>query len=98
MTEVPTRLLPNAVERDEWGQMFRDAYCDQMSDTAEPLDGKAVWKAYRPALTKSAELNWFNEWSALRDRAPTRSNRPSTTVAEIRAQPGYSGIHPRWLR
>jgi len=92
-TEVPTPPPPpNGVERDEWGQMFRDAYCDQMSDTAEPLDGKAV-EGLSTCLNKSTELNWFNEWSKL---CETELNqiKPSEypLAAEIRAQPGYSGI------
>lgn len=92
-TEVPSAPpAPNGVEKDEWAQMFRDAYCDQMSDTAEPLDAKAV-EGLSTCLSKSTDLNWFNEWSKL---CETELNqiKPSEypLAAEIRAQPGYSGI------
>ena len=55
---------PPPLERDEWAQLFRDAYCDQMTDAAEPLDLKAV-EGLSTCLNKSTELNWFNEWSKL---------------------------------
>jgi len=92
--EVPTPPdAPPGLERDEWGQMFRDAYCDQMTDTAEPLDNKAV-EGLSTCLNKSTELNWFNEWSKL---CETELNqiKPSEypLASEIRVQPGnFSSI------
>jgi len=87
--EVPTPPDgPPGLERDEWGQMFRDAYCDAMTDAAEPLDNHAV-EGLSTCLGKSTELNWFNEWSKL---CETELNqiKPSEypLASEIRVQPG----------
>ena len=87
--EVPTPPdPPPGLERDEWAQLFRDAYCDQMTDAAEPLDNKAV-EGLSVCLNKSTELNWFNEWSKL---CETELNqiKPSEypLASEIRVQPG----------
>jgi hypothetical protein len=63
-----------------------------MADAAEPLDGKAV-EGLGLCLSKSTELNWFNEWSKL---CETELNqiKPSEfpLAAEIRSQPGYSSL------
>lgn len=91
--EVPTPPpAPPGLERDEWGQLFRDAYCDQMTDTAEPLDAKAV-EGLSTCLNKSTELNWFNEWSKLCE-LELNQIKPSEypLASEIRAEPGYSGL------
>jgi len=87
--EVPTPPdPPPGLERDEWAQLFRDAYCDQMTDAAEPLDNKAV-EGLSVCLNKSTDLNWFNEWSKL---CETELNqiKPSEypLASEIRVQPG----------
>jgi len=91
--EVPTPPAPPpGLERDEWGQLFRDAYCDQMTDQAEPLDKKAE-DGLSVCLTKSTELNWFNEWSKLCELELNQIKPGEYPLAsEIRAEPGYSGI------
>lgn len=92
-TEVPTPpATPPGLERDEWAQMFRDAYCDAMTDAAEPLDGKAV-EGLSTCLGKSTELNWFNEWSKLCEEELNQIKPNDYPLAsEIRAEPGYAGI------
>ncbi len=92
--EVPTPPDPPAgLERDEWASLFRDAYCDQMTDAAEPLDNKAV-DGLSVCLNKSTELNWFNEWSKLCE-LELNQIKPSEypLASEIRVQPGnFSSI------
>jgi hypothetical protein len=70
--------------------MFHDAYCDQMTDTAEPLETKAI-EGLGTCLNKSSELSWFNEWSQLCE-GELNQIKPSEypLAAEIRAEPGYS--------
>jgi tetratricopeptide (TPR) repeat protein len=91
--EVPTPpATPPGLERDEWAQLFRDAYCDQMTDTAEPLDLKAV-EGLSVCLNKSTELNWFNEWSKLCELELNQIKPNEYPLAsEIRAEPGYAGV------
>jgi len=92
-TEVPTPPpTPSGLERDEWADMFRNAYCDQMTDQAEPLDGKAV-EGLKTCLDKSTELNWFNEWSKLCEEELNQIKPSEYPLAsEIRAEPGYAGV------
>ncbi|MFO0574583.1 MAG: tetratricopeptide repeat protein [Polyangia bacterium] len=92
-TEVPTPPpAPSGMERDEWGQIFRDAYCDQMTDAAEPLDAKAV-EGLSTCLSKSTDLNWFNEWSKLCEEELNQIKPNEYPLAsEIRAEPGYAGV------
>ena len=92
-TEVPTPpATPSGMERDEWADMFRNAYCDQMTDQAEPLDGKAV-EGLKTCLDKSTELNWFNEWSKLCEEELNQIKPSEYPLAsEIRAEPGYAGL------
>jgi hypothetical protein len=91
--EVPTPPeAPKGLERDEWGQYFRDAYCDALTDKAEPLDKKAE-EGLSICLTKSTELNWFNEWSKLCELELNQIKPGEYPLAsEIRAEPGYAGV------
>lgn len=83
---------PPGIDRDEYADMFRTAYCDAMTDTAEPLDKKAE-EGLSTCLGKSTELNWFNEWSKLCE-LELNQIKPSEypLAAEIRAEPGYSNL------
>jgi tetratricopeptide (TPR) repeat protein len=88
-SEVPTPPpAPAGVSGDEWAQMFRTAYCDQIADLAGPLDDKAV-EGLSQCLRKSTELSWFNEWSKLCE-AELNQIKPAEypLAAEIRIQPG----------
>jgi tetratricopeptide (TPR) repeat protein len=77
---------------DEWEQMFHDAYCDQMVDTAEPLEAKAI-EGLGTCLGKSTELSWFNEWSGLCE-AELNQIKPAEypLASELRAEPGYFSV------
>lgn len=83
---------PGGVEQDEWEQLFHDAYCDQLTDAAEPLETKAV-EGLSTCLSSSTKLSWFNEWSQLCE-AELAQIKPGefSIAAEIRAEPGYSSV------
>jgi len=91
--EVPQPPAPPpGIDREEYGQFFRDAYCDALTDQAEPLDKKAE-EGLSVCLNKSTELNWFNEWSKLCE-GELNQIKPSEypLAAELRAEPGYANI------
>lgn len=46
---------PEKLSPGEWSEMFRDAYCDQMNDTAQPLASKAV-EAFKLCVEKALAL------------------------------------------
>ena len=63
-----------------------------MTDKAEPLDKKAE-DGLSICLTKSTELNWFNEWSKLCELELNQIKPGEYPLAsEIRAEPGYAGV------
>ena len=80
---------PAGYDAAEFEQYFHDAYCDQMTDTAEPLENKAI-EGLGTCLNKSTELSWFNEWSSLCE-AELNQIKPGEypLASEIRAEPGY---------
>ena len=80
---------PPGMSQEDFEQLFHDSYCDQMVDTAEPLEGKAI-EGLSTCLNKSTELSWFNEWSALCE-AELNQIKPGEypLAAEMRATPGY---------
>jgi tetratricopeptide (TPR) repeat protein len=80
---------PPGIDAEEFHQMFTDAYCDQMSDQAEPLDRKAT-EGFSKCLAKSTELFWYNEWSGMCEAELYQLKpRDYPMAVEIRAQPGY---------
>ena len=83
---------PPGLEQAEWEQLFHDSYCDQMTDTAEPLENHAI-EGLGTCLQKSTDLSWFNEWSELCE-GELNQIKPSEypLASEIRAEPGYSSV------
>lgn len=59
-----TAEIPKVVRTGPYAQDMVDAYCDQMTTTADPLE-KASLNAYGFCLNLSTKLNWFNDWSRL---------------------------------
>jgi hypothetical protein len=83
---------PQGYDQAEFEQYFHDAYCDAMTDQAEPLENKAI-EGLGTCLNKSTELSWFNEWSALCEGELNQIKPNEYPLAsEIRAQPGYSAV------
>jgi tetratricopeptide (TPR) repeat protein len=64
-----------------------DAYCDELTNRADPLEKKAI-EAFSFCLDSSNKLNWYNEWSQLCE-GELAQIRPQDFPAagEIRAQP-----------
>ena len=60
--EVP-RNLRTGPYADETSQ----AYCDELTAVAEPLEADAI-RSYRGCLATSTRLGWFSEWSRLCER------------------------------
>jgi len=83
---------PPGYPQDEFEQYFHDAYCDAMTDQAEPLENKAI-EGLGTCLNKSTELSWFNEWSQLCE-AELNQIKPNEypLASEIRAEPGYVSV------
>jgi len=83
---------PPGYSQEEFEQYFHDAYCDQLTDAAEPLENKAV-EGLGTCLGKSTELSWFNEWSSLCE-GELNQIKPAEypLAAEIRAEPGYYAV------
>ena len=86
--EVPQVPAPPGMAADEWAELFRTTYCDQLTDAAEPIEKKAE-EGLSICLSKSTELNWFNEWSKLCE-AELNQIKPSEypLAAELRSEPG----------
>lgn len=83
---------PPGIDPAEFEQLFHDAYCDAMTDQAEPLEAKAI-EGLGTCLKKSTDLSWFNEWSALCERELNQIKPLEYPLAaEIRAEPGYSSV------
>jgi tetratricopeptide (TPR) repeat protein len=83
---------PAGYDQAEFDQYFHDAYCDAMTDQAEPLETKAI-EGLSTCLNKSTELSWFNEWSQLCE-AELNQLKPNEypLASEIRAEPGYVSV------
>lgn len=83
---------PAGFPQHDFDQMFHDAYCDQMVDTAEPLETKAI-EGLSVCLNKSTDLSFYDEWSQLCEAELNQLKPVEYPLAsEIRAQPGYSDV------
>ncbi len=64
-----------------------EAFCDQMTTVAEPLDLRAL-NGYSVCLTKSTELGWFSEWSKMCERELGQIKPEEfPTASELRGEP-----------
>jgi tetratricopeptide (TPR) repeat protein len=60
--EVPKDVRTGQFAEDKW-----DAYCDQLTTEAAPLEEESI-KGYSFCLETTTALNWFNKWSKLCER------------------------------
>jgi tetratricopeptide (TPR) repeat protein len=82
-----TASIPENVRTGEFADEKVEAFCDRMTEVAEPLD-KTALDAYGVCLNKSTELGWFSEWSKLCERELGQINpNEYPTASELRAQP-----------
>jgi hypothetical protein len=85
----PPPPAPPQVERDEFAAIYRDNYCDLVSDHTDPLTAGAV-EVFTRCLTYAAEQSVFSEWTQLCERELNRLRRKEHPLAsEIRAQLAY---------
>lgn len=82
-----TAEIPRDVRSGKFAEEKVDAYCDELTTQAEPLENKSV-EAYGFCLGLSTKLNWFNQWSKLCERELGQI-RPQDypTASEIRSEP-----------
>ncbi|ACY15027.1 tetratricopeptide repeat protein [Haliangium ochraceum] len=79
-----TAQIPNNVRTGQFAEDKVDAYCDELTTAAEPLENRSV-EAFGFCLNLSTKLNWFNEWSRLCEKELGQI-RPQEypTAAELR--------------
>ena len=79
--------IPNDVRTGEFADDKVEAFCDQMTTVAEPLDLRAL-NGFSVCLTKSTELGWFSEWSKMCEHELGQIKPEEfPTAAELRGEP-----------
>ena len=82
-----TAEIPKDVRTGEFADEKVEAFCDRMTEVAEPLDQTAL-TAYGVCLNKSTELGWFSDWSKLCERELGQINpNEYPTASELRSKP-----------
>jgi tetratricopeptide (TPR) repeat protein len=83
---------PAGYPQSDFDAIFHDAYCDAMTDQAEPLEGKAI-QGLSTCLEASTRLSFYDEWSQLCEAELNQLKPVDYPLAsEIRAQPGYVAV------
>jgi hypothetical protein len=59
-----TAEIPKDVRSGEFADEKVEAFCDRMTEVAEPLEARSL-EAFGVCLNKSTELGWFSDWSKL---------------------------------
>jgi hypothetical protein len=89
---VPKASVPAGVDAAEFEQLFHDAYCDNLTDAAEPIEAVAI-TGFSTCLEASTRLSFYDEWSQLCEQELNQLKPVDFPLAsEIRAQPGYVAI------
>ncbi len=82
-----TAAIPQDVRTGEFADEKVEAFCDQMTEVAEPLDARAL-QGYGVCLSKSTELGWFSDWSKLCERELGQIKPEEyPTASELRGDP-----------
>ena len=82
-----TAEIPKDVRSGEFADDKVEAFCDRMTEVAEPLEAKSLM-AYGVCLSKSTEFGWFSDWSKMCERELGQikpEDYPS--ASELRADP-----------
>jgi hypothetical protein len=79
--------IPKDVRTGEFAEDKVDAFCDEMTKIADPLDKRAI-EGYGACLERSTTLGWFSEWSKLCEHELGQI-RPEEfpTASELRGEP-----------
>jgi tetratricopeptide (TPR) repeat protein len=79
--------IPQNVRTGPYAEDAVDAFCDQMTTVAEPLDLRAI-EGFSVCLNKSTELGWFSEWSRMCEHELGQIKPEEfPTAAELRSDP-----------
>jgi tetratricopeptide (TPR) repeat protein len=82
-----TAEIPKDVRTGKFADDTVAAYCDRLTDAAEPLETLSL-EAYGTCLAKSTELGWFSEWSRLCERELGQIKPEDfPTASELRGTP-----------
>jgi len=82
-----TAEIPNDVRTGEFADEKVEAYCDKMTEVAEPLEAASL-NAYGTCLAKSTELGWFSDSSRLCEKELGQIKPEEfPTATELRGDP-----------
>jgi tetratricopeptide (TPR) repeat protein len=82
-----TAEIPKDVRTGEFADEKVEAFCDRMTEVAEPLEARSL-EAYGVCLSKSTELGWFSDWSKLCERELGQIKPEEyPTASELRGEP-----------
>jgi hypothetical protein len=82
-----TAEIPKDVRSGEFAEDKVDAFCDQMSTVADPLEKRSL-EAFGICLSKSTELGWFSDWSKLCEHELGQIKPEDfPTASEVRGDP-----------
>ncbi len=82
-----TAEIPKDVRTGEFADEKVEAFCDKMTEIAEPLEARSL-EAFGVCLTKSTELGWFSDWSKLCERELGQIKPEEyPTASELRGTP-----------
>jgi tetratricopeptide (TPR) repeat protein len=82
-----TAQIPQDVRTGEFADEKVEAFCDKMTEVAEPLEAASL-NAYGVCLSKSTELGWFSDWSKMCERELGQIKPEDyPTASELRGDP-----------
>jgi len=82
-----TAEIPKDVRTGEFAEDKVEAFCDQMTTIAEPLEAASL-NAFGTCLSKSTELGWFSDWSKMCERELGQIKPEEyPTASELRGDP-----------
>ncbi len=82
-----TAEIPKDVRTGEFADEKVEAFCDRMTEVAEPLEARSL-EAFGVCLNKSTELGWFSDWSKLCERELGQIKPEEyPTASELRGTP-----------
>jgi len=82
-----TAAIPNDVRTGEFADEKVEAYCDTLTEKAEPLAARSL-ELFGVCLSKSTELGWFSDWSKLCEKELGQIKPEEyPTASELRGDP-----------
>jgi tetratricopeptide (TPR) repeat protein len=82
-----TAEIPTNVRTGPYAEDAVEAYCDALTEKAEPLEAKSL-EAFGVCLKVSTDLGWFSEWSKLCEKELGQIKPEEfPTASELRSDP-----------